>query len=239
MRHKAHSRGATGRAGEFTRRRRARRLNVARRASAPVAPRAGFTLVELLVVIAILGTLAAMLMPAVAGAYMTARITSVHSDLRQIDLAIHNYWLHYAAYPPPRTYCTAGKRHLYHCLPPELWECRFLDGPLEDPFNPGQTYRYAAVGPGYANDSPCQGLLVVPDTFPEPGGKVRVWREPHDSPVHWIAWSVGPNGPPADFVQTMQFNPLDPANWYPRAPRGIICRYHDGKASVAPGCVSR
>jgi len=202
--------------------------------TAPDGPRPAFTLVELLIVMAIMGVLAALLVPAVSGAYLTARVTRIRSDLRQIDLAVHDYWLHFEAYPPSRTYCIAGKRHLYHCLPWELWECHFLDEPLYDPFDPDRTYRFAAVGPGFCNDSPTQAVLTVPDTFPEPGGDMRMYGDPRKSPVRWIAWSAGPNGPPANFIQTMQFNPADPAAWYPRAPRGIVCRYHTGQMGVSP-----
>ena len=203
-------------------------------ASPTPAGRAGFTLIELLVSVAIIGTLAALLLPAVAGAYLTARVTQVQSDLRQIELAIHDYWIEFNAYPPARVYCLASKRHLYYALPEELEELGFLTEPPEDPFNPGQAYRYTAVGPGFCNDSPTSIMLLVPETFPEPGGKVRICRDVKRSPIRWMAWSVGPNGPPQDFIKQMQFNPADPAGWYPRAPRGIICRYHDGKQTVVP-----
>lgn len=203
-------------------------------ASPAPAERPGFTLVELLVSIAIIGTLTALLLPAVAGAYLTARVTAVQSDLRQIELAIHDYWIDFNAYPPARVYCLASKRHLYYALPKELEELGFLTEPLEDPFSPGQAYRYTAVGPGTCNDSPTTIMLLVPETFPEPGGKVRVCRDANRSPIRWMAWSVGPNGPPQDFIKQMQFNPADPAGWYPRDGRGIICRYHDGKQTVSP-----
>jgi len=197
--------------------------------------RAAFTLVELLITIAIIGILVAMLLPAVSGAYMTARVTSVRSDLRQIEIAVHNYWLHFETYPPARLYCDTDKRHLHYCLPEELWKNDFLDGPLYDSFDPKETYRYAAVGPGYVNDSPTPIFLRVPDTFPAPGGDLETHRKPRNSPVRWIAWSVGPTGQPRTFIERVQFNPADPANWYPRDPRGIICRYHDGNQAVSPG----
>jgi len=205
-----------------------------RAASTVPAGSAAFTLVELLVSIAIVGTLAAMLLPAVAGTYLTARVTEVQSDLRQIELAIHDYWIDYNTYPPARIYCLANKRHLYYALPKELEEQGYLTDPPEDPFNPGQAYRYTAVGPGFCNDSPTTIMLLVPETFPQPGGKVRICREAAHSPIRWMAWSVGPNGPPQDFIKQLQFNPADPAGWYPRNSRGIICRYFDGKQAVVP-----
>jgi len=70
--------------------------------------RRGFTLIELLVVIAIIAVLVAILLPAVQQAREAARASQCRNNLKQISLAIHNYFETTGTFPLGHTPDAAG-----------------------------------------------------------------------------------------------------------------------------------
>lgn len=80
-----------------------------------IRKRTGFGLVELLVSITIIGTLTALLLPAVQSARETARKLSCKNNLHQIGLGMHNYESAFNKLPPGYEYARgpAGNRRGY------------------------------------------------------------------------------------------------------------------------------
>ncbi|QDT35819.1 DUF1559 domain-containing protein [Stratiformator vulcanicus] len=70
--------------------------------------RYGFTLIELLVVIAIIAILIALLLPAVQQAREAARRSQCKNNLKQLGLAVHNYFEVASALPPLSCWSIGG-----------------------------------------------------------------------------------------------------------------------------------
>jgi prepilin-type N-terminal cleavage/methylation domain-containing protein/prepilin-type processing-associated H-X9-DG protein len=81
----------------------------------------GFTLVELLVVIAIIGTLVALLLPAVQQAREAGRATQCRNNLHQFGIAIQHYHLSFGTFPPNMDWYphASNRKATFHvkCLP--------------------------------------------------------------------------------------------------------------------------
>jgi prepilin-type N-terminal cleavage/methylation domain-containing protein len=196
--------------------------------------RCAFTLVELLVTVAILGVLAALLLPALARATEKAKVAKVHAELYGVGLALQMYSDdNDGELPPVRVNCNTDLNDHWCQFPVELADQGYLpkgDRPglaanMEDVFNPGHTYKYAAPGPQLLNDSPGGNFSVwVPADFPECAATNGQWfSTPAQSPVRWAVWSLGPR--PDSAKSQSSRAPLADASWYRRTgDSGVIAR---------------
>ena len=118
-----------------------------RRTPAPPVPH-GFTLIEMLVVIAIIGTLAAVVAPAVFRSVGDSKVSAARSQIEMYGLALNSYRLDNDVFPSTdqglealRTRPTAGEA-------PRNWRGPYLAKVIApDPW--GRPYVY--VGPGHVN----------------------------------------------------------------------------------------
>lgn len=206
----------------------------------------GFTLIELLVVMAIIALLAGLLLPALAKAKEKAKVAKVHAELYGIGLALHMYADdHDGAVPPVRVNCNSDMAEHWCQLPVELASERYLphsdqggrEANMEDPFDPGHTYKYAAPGPKLLNGDPAGNYeLWVPTNFPDLSGTSGArYSNPKTSPVRWVVWSMGPK--PKSKKSLSTYAPMSSDTWYRRAgDSGVIVRYstRDGVQFKSP-----
>lgn len=196
---------------------------------------AAFTLVELLVTIAIIAILASLLLPTLARAKEKAKATKAHAELYGVGLALEMYAEdHEGRLPPVRVDCNTDLADHWCQFPVELAELNYLprgDKPgmaanMEDVFNPGHTYKYAAPGPQLLNDSAGGNFnLWVPDDLPQAASvNGKWWSTPKDAPVRWVVWSLGPQ-PNSDQSQDSHA-PMASASWYRRTGgAGVLARF--------------
>jgi prepilin-type N-terminal cleavage/methylation domain-containing protein len=203
----------------------------------PTTRRSGFTLIELLVVVAIIGILASLLLPVLSRGREKAMAARVRVELAQIGMALDMYSTDNAGkLPPVRVNCNTDYATHWCQLPTELADDHYLprsreigrEAYMEDIFNPGHTYKYAAPGPLLLNDSP-GGIyaLWVPTNAPQAmSGGGKYFTDPKKSPVRWVVWSMGPRPNSSESQHT--YAPLINASWYRRTGGGgVIIRYAD------------
>lgn len=204
-----------------------------------------FTLIEMLVVISIIALLLMIIMPALAKARLQAKILKVNAELRQISLALELYFEANKKYPPTMADCGSGslQDHMAQ-LPKVLADGGYLpamnkrdamDTMMEDPFNPGHTYKYSACGEVILDrgriDRHIKAALWVPDGFPaqsslnEEDG--RWYDDSQTSPVLWVIYSLGPNFDHDRFAEKChkRFYPVPKEMWYdPAHKEGLLVR---------------
>jgi len=199
--------------------------------------KAAFTLIELLLVIAIISLLASLLLPAFVGAKEKSKVARVRMELNNLGLAMEMYSADYAGkIPPVRVNCNSSLAEHWCELPVELANEHYLphrtqaglEADLEDVFNPGHTYKYAAPGPQLLNGAAAGNYsLWVPTNAPlDMNGGGKYFTDPKGSPVRWVIWSLGPQ--PDSARSLNDYAPLTSDSWYQHPGQGgVIARFAD------------
>ncbi len=182
----------------------------------------GFTLLELLVVVAIVLLLAGLGVTLAGRAMEKSRVAKVRMDLLQVEAGLEMYYDDYKRYPPVRVSCNTAEREHWCELPEELVRLGYLpagrkkgvSSAMEDPFNPGHTYKYLASGPYYLNgDLQRENYAVyIPDDFPACQSASGSYNEDAQSPLAWALWSLGPS--PSTKKALSSQAPVSGLTWY-------------------------
>jgi prepilin-type N-terminal cleavage/methylation domain-containing protein len=220
----------------------------------PKAAAHGFTIVELLVVVSIITVLASLLFPVYSSAKLRAKVARVHSDLRQVGIAIQMYYMDWEGLPPVRSSCMNNAQIDYYQLPLELYKGGYLAiDRMIDPFNDtpdqdgslGRTYKYVAINWGYSNNTITEFGMWIPRDYPKGeedcvlyyrrGKSIYVFDKgktyPKEPPIVWAVWSVGPGGDPGWVESGSRMLPVPKKEWYPYNEKGVITLLSDGNRS--------
>ena len=182
----------------------------------------GFSLIELLTALAVLALLAALAAPPLLGSIERGRVARVVVDLQTAEVALEAYRTDHGHYPPVVASCVAAEKGRTLQLPQELADGGYLPKNersgtstiLEDPFHPGDTYKYDRYPVWVPSDFPsCQAT----------GGKAD---DSPNSPLAWTVWSLGPRTDPA--LPPNYKAPLAASTWYKKTGGiGVIARYKE------------
>lgn len=203
-------------------------------------PTRGFSLVELLAVMTVIALLALLLGPAGARAMERAKVAKVYGELRQIEVGLFLYHTDHQRYPPAAVSCNTAEREHWCELPRELVTAGYLPGGtrpgmssfMQDPFNPGHTYKYATPGPYYLNgELQADGYAVyVPDDFPLCQSASGRYHDSVQSPLAWVIWSLGPRQQLTKALNSR--SPVSGQTWYrATGDHGVIARIGQREAS--------
>lgn len=118
--------------------------------------RHGFTLVEMLLVLVILATLAAIVIPKLAGRSQQAKETKAIADIAALKTAINSYEVDTGSFPPSNSGFSALLEQPANV---QGWQGPYLDNLPIDPW--GQAYTY--VYPGKLKPSGYDIICAGPD----------------------------------------------------------------------------
>lgn len=181
-------------------------------------PRVAMTLIELLLVVAIIGTLVALLLPAVQAARESARRTTCLNNMKQLGLAIANYESTHENYPPGAIWDRWNppderRRHgsiLVHLLPymeqQALYDAfDFTQLSIDDAFLPGTGERIGArIIESYicpSDDHNGMFGYVAVDNYSASNGPTEVYDNPNCSCNYpWKKYIMAPIDNPKDFA---------------------------------------
>jgi prepilin-type N-terminal cleavage/methylation domain-containing protein len=201
----------------------------------------GFTLVEVLVVIAVIAILSGLLLPALKGARLRARIAKVNAELRNLADGLEMYFNAWEIYPPTQKPCGVLAES-YNEYPPEVLAAHYVDHTPKDVFNNGPKYKYVAPGPGWWNGAPTVVGIWVPENYPEYQGERKdyandkMYMSQKDSPVKYGLWSIGPYSDVPWYDADGEHLPVPRRSWYEYGKKktsrkgnriGIIARLSD------------
>lgn len=103
---------------------------------------------------------------------------------------------------------------------------------MEDPFNSGHTYKYAAIGPYLLNGSLQDEnfAMFLPDDFSVCQSATGCYRDDAQAPLAWVVWSLGPRQSLSKALNARA--PVAGFTWYRQSgDNGVIARIRPKEGS--------